>query len=107
MQLTSVRSSVYFHAFDDIEGSVKGAIQGQHTTKLDTLQRAMRHCNATPDQTLLIGDSQYDAIGAQQAGISFLAVTYGFGVKTENDLGLHKVMNAVKKVSCIINLILK
>lgn len=62
-----------------------GAIPGQHTTKLDTLHRARQHCNATPAQTLLIGDSRYDALGAQQDAIDFLAVTYGFGFRTEAD----------------------
>lgn len=75
------------HYFDII----CGAIPGQHTTKLDTLQRAMQHCNATPDQTLLIGDSQYDAIGAQQAGIDFLAVTYGFGFKNEEECTMNNL----------------
>lgn len=63
-----------------------GAIPGQNTTKLDTLQRAMLHCHATPAQTLLIGDSRYDALGAQQADIDFLAVTYGFGFRTLDDV---------------------
>lgn len=62
-----------------------GAIPGQHTTKLDTLQRAMQHCETTVAQTLLVGDSQYDALGAQQAGIDFLAVTYGFGFHTPSE----------------------
>ena len=36
-------------------------------------------------QAVLIGDSKYDAIGAKEAGIDFIAVTYGFGFKTEDD----------------------
>ena len=35
---------------------------------------------------MLIGDSKYDAIGAAQAEIDFIAVTYGFGFKDQNDL---------------------
>ena len=62
-----------------------GAIPDQHTTKLDTLHRARQHCNATPAQTLLIGDSRYDALGAQQDAIDFLAVTYGCGFRTAAD----------------------
>lgn len=65
--------------------TICGAIPSQHTTKLDTLRRAMQHCNATPAQTLLIGDSRYDAFGAQQDAIDFLAVTYGFGFRTVAD----------------------
>ena len=33
--------------------------------------------------TVLIGDTENDAIGAKQTGIPFLAVTYGFGFWTE------------------------
>lgn len=83
------------HYFDII----CGAIPGQHTTKLDTLQRAMLHCHAIPDQTLLIGDSQYDAIGAQQAGMDFLAVTYGFGFKNEDNVNRHLSIGILSCVS--------
>ena len=36
-------------------------------------------------ECVLIGDSKYDAIGAEQAGIDFIAVTYGFGYKTKGE----------------------
>ena len=35
---------------------------------------------------LKIGDTIHDAMGAVQAGIPFIAVTYGFGFNTEKDV---------------------
>lgn len=32
----------------------------------------------------MIGDSENDFIGANEAGIDFIGVTYGFGYNTEN-----------------------
>lgn len=41
------------------------------------------------DSVLMIGDTEFDAIGAKQQGMDFLGVTYGFGFKTKEE-----VMNA-------------
>lgn len=39
------------------------------------------------DRIVLIGDSEYDAVGAEQAGINFIGVTYGFGFnKTKKEI---------------------
>ncbi len=35
---------------------------------------------------VMVGDSVLDAEGARKAGIDFIGVTYGFGLKEENDL---------------------
>ena len=34
----------------------------------------------------MVGDSKYDAIGSEQADIDFIAVTYGFGFKTKDEV---------------------
>ena len=35
---------------------------------------------------VMIGDSDNDAIGANELGINFIGVTYGFGFKTKEDV---------------------
>lgn len=37
-------------------------------------------------KTVLVGDSKYDAIGAEKSGIDFIAVAYGFGFKSEDEI---------------------
>jgi len=39
----------------------------------------MQRAGAAPDDTVLVGDSEFDVTGAKEAGVGFLAVTYGFG----------------------------
>lgn len=48
-------------------------------TKTELVKMCMRHCCVLPENTLLVGDSQHDQLGAEEAGIDFAAVTYGFG----------------------------
>lgn len=44
---------------------------------------------------LMVGDTPNDAIGAEKIGIDFIAVTFGFGFKTEAEL------NGVKKIGAV------
>ena len=41
----------------------------------------MEHMQITKDQMCLIGDTEYDVIGADQFGIRCIGVSYGFGKK--------------------------
>lgn len=53
------------------------------------------------DGILMIGDSEFDAVGAREAHMDFLAVTYGFGFKKDTDLGGFPhvgICNSVKEV---------
>ena len=52
-------------------------------TKAQLLEECIVKLQCTKARTVLIGDSKYDAEGALQAGIDFIAVTYGFGFKSE------------------------
>ncbi|WP_313186524.1 HAD hydrolase-like protein, partial [Lacrimispora sp.] len=47
-------------------------------------------CNR--ESVVLIGDSEYDAIGAEKAGIDFFGVRYGFGFKEKEKLGKYKAI---------------
>lgn len=51
---------------------------------------------------VLIGDSSYDAVGAEQAGIDFIAVTYGFGFKSEEDANKYDRVAVCESVSTLI-----
>ena len=48
-------------------------------TKADLIRRCMQGAKSEKKETILVGDSAFDAAGAREAGIAFLAVTYGFG----------------------------
>ena len=55
-------------------------------TKTDIVNKCMKELNAKKDETVLIGDSGADSKGAKEAGIDFIAVTWGFGYKEEDKL---------------------
>lgn len=72
--------AVYMEAVygTDMEGKLK---------KADLIQKCIcsfSDCGA--DQTVMIGDSSYDAIAAQEAGVDFIGVTYGFEFRNSVDV---------------------
>ena len=55
-----------------------------NNTKIEVLQEAFRRMKAqyadfSKEQTVLIGDTHYDADGAKEGGIDCIGVGYGFG----------------------------
>lgn len=52
-------------------------------TKAQLLEECLIKLSCVKERAVLVGDSKYDAEGALQAGIDFIAVTYGFGFKSE------------------------
>ena len=67
------------HFFDGIYGSSPQAVH-----KADVIRQALATHNLDPENVVLIGDTKFDMIGAQETGIKKLAVTWGFS--DEKDL---------------------
>lgn len=58
-----------------------------HPTKADTIRRAMELLHwDDPSSAVLFGDSRYDGEGAEEAGVSFVPLTYGFGFSDPGSL---------------------
>ena len=56
-------------------------------TKTDIIQQTISLAGIQDiTQVVMIGDSDNDAIGAQQIGLDFIGVTYGFGFQSEQDV---------------------
>lgn len=70
---------------------VCGADQKDTLTKKDLIWQCMEQFGCTFSQTILVGDSIFDAKGAAQAGVDFLAVTYGFGFQEKESLHSYPV----------------
>ena len=58
---------------------VSGMDADDSLTKADLIRRCMQAAMSEKKETILVGDSAFDAAGAREAGTAFLAVTYGFG----------------------------
>lgn len=66
------------HFFDGIYGSSPQALH-----KADVIRQALTTHDLAPEKVVLIGDTKFDMIGAQETGIRKLAVTWGFGDEEE------------------------
>ena len=55
-------------------------------TKADIINLCTEKLNVKKQAALMLGDSRFDAEGAAEAGVDFLALTYGFGFKKKEDL---------------------
>lgn len=74
--------------FDAIYGS---DFEGR-LSKKDIIEKAMNHVGVRPANTVVIGDSKSDGAAANQIGVKFIAVTYGFGFNSEKDAAdLHPI----------------
>lgn len=69
-------------AFDYITG-----IQSEldTSTKTDAVNRAIASFDVDKSRIVMVGDRHYDAEGAQNAGVDFIAAMYGFGTDAEFD----------------------
>lgn len=67
-----------YHFFDGIYGS---SPEAPH--KADVIRQALQIHQLAPEQAIIIGDTKFDMLGAQETGIQKLAVTWGFGDKAD------------------------
>lgn len=54
----------------DLDGKLK---------KSDIIKLCVKDSGALPAECVMVGDTEHDARGAEEAGVKFLAVSYGFG----------------------------
>ena len=66
--------------FDAVAGSDPGL---NNNAKREVVLRAMQVCGAEPETTVLVGDTKYDAAGAEQAGIPCIGVRWGYAAEDE------------------------
>lgn len=76
---------------------VKGMDEADLLTKKDIILRAIQQLGTSRENTVLIGDSEYDAIGAKEAGVDFIGVSYGFGFKSMQNTVANKIQVTIVK----------
>lgn len=85
----------------DLFDTVHGIDDNDTLSKADLIKFCISECSVKQDETILIGDSLNDYKGAQQAGIDFLGVTYGFGFKPDEKYTFNTV-GSVKDIAGVI-----
>lgn len=67
--------------FDDVVGAT---LDGKIDTKIEVLREAIRRMHLTDlKDVVLIGDTRFDVLGAKEAGIDCIGVSFGFGTREE------------------------
>ncbi len=90
--------------FDIICGSDSQA----KLSKSDIIKKAYIGLSANPQGTVLVGDSENDAVGALEAGTYFIGVTYGFGFKSAAEVERYSrigVAADIKEIEIILSAI--
>lgn len=97
--LENVGISRYFNV-------IKGADYDGKLTKIDILNNCLKELGEQNySNSILIGDTEYDAISAQSLGVDFIGVTYGYGFKEKNIINSYKNIGAFENVKEIIEMI--
>ncbi len=63
----------------DLFDSVHGSSRAVKLTKGDIINLVVSDLGYDKDSCLMVGDTENDRIGAEEAGVAFLGVSYGFG----------------------------
>ncbi|MEF9938887.1 MAG: HAD hydrolase-like protein [Clostridium sp.] len=92
----------HFHIAEYCD-SICGSDMASKMLKIDVLDQCMDEMGLPNDQVVLIGDTSSDGEGAQQAGIDFIAVTYGFGYRTKEEWSRFHPVFTASHVSEIID----
>ena len=66
--------------FDAICGSLP---DGNNSEKWQIVSRVMESLGAVPEETVLVGDTKYDVLGAHRCGIKCIGVEYGYAASGE------------------------
>ena len=99
---TTVEKIFAEYKLDKLFDVVTGTDSANPKSKAQLLQECLVAAGAEKAETVLIGDSSYDAIGAEQVGIDFIAVTYGFGFKSEEDVRKYDCVAVCEGVNALI-----
>ncbi|MCR4674414.1 MAG: HAD hydrolase-like protein [Lachnospiraceae bacterium] len=79
--------------FNDICGAIPDECIETKEEVLETFFK--KHPEAKKEEILLVGDTKYDALGAKEFQIDFLAVDYGFGsVEEMKEVGMLDVVSS-------------
>lgn len=80
---------LHHFGFNHYCNPIHGSDNNNVLKKEDIVRMCLDEMGAEKDNSVLVGDTVNDAKGAALAGIPFIAVTYGFGFKTDEELALY------------------
>ena len=92
--------------FDDYSDILFGADNFNLLKKNDIIRKCIEKATIKDySEVLMVGDTLHDSVGAEQLGVDFLAVTYGFGFKSKDEYKNIKCIAVVDSPLEIINVL--
>lgn len=85
--------------------SIHGADNFDKLKKLEIINICLNELNVERKKVVYVGDTIHDALGAQNAGINFIGVTYGIGFKQHERKNKYQSLGMVDNVIEIAKLI--
>lgn len=61
------------------------AVAGTESKKSNLIDLCLKKVDILKENAVMVGDSEYDQIGAMESEVDFLGVTYGFGFQSKSD----------------------
>ncbi len=75
---------------------IYGADSENKLTKKDILEKCIKGLNTQPRETVFVGDSLSDGLAAKGLGCKFIAVTYGFGFKSQDEISASSAVSVAE-----------
>lgn len=66
--------------------------------KWQLVRRAMEALDARAEETVLVGDTKYDALGARRCGVDFIGAGYGYGAGGMTGVGTKRIVPSVEEL---------
>lgn len=75
----------HFHLTGYFQEIVGSEMNGGRTSKAEVIEEALSrlHMSGYRKDVIMVGDKEHDVLGAREAGISCVAVSYGYGTEEE------------------------
>lgn len=94
-----VRIIEHFHLESYFDGIFGATRDGKISSKKQVLENLFEKTGIDRRETVLIGDTRFDVLGAKEAGIFCIGVTYGFGSREElEEAGALAICDNVREV---------
>ncbi|MBE5959101.1 MAG: HAD family hydrolase [Lachnospiraceae bacterium] len=88
--------------FDDMAGS---DLSDHSSDKKRLIEKIVEANNLEKSECVMIGDTKYDIIGAVDAGVDSIAVTYGYGKNEElKEAGATYIVDSAKEIEKILDI---
>ncbi len=89
----------------DLFDSIVGTDAFDNIKKHDTIRMTAERFGIDVSEAVLIGDTEFDSLGAEKAGSLFIGVTFGFGFKSKTDVDEYPNIGTAASVDEVFKII--